>query len=124
MKRRPSSTSLVAFALIVSPFVYVLSYAPFVRFSGRAEMGPAERLASLRRWEFENHAFGTEGSLYPAYKPVDWLIDNTPLREPLFLWAGLWSVRDEFEPQEILFDSAPEEGIGSSTVIRASSGPP
>ena len=38
-----------------------------------------------------------DGSTYPAFKPVDWLIDNTPLREPLFLWAGIWDVRGEFD---------------------------
>ena len=31
-----------------------------------------------------------------CYRPVEWLIDHTPLREPLFQWAGLFSVEDSF----------------------------
>jgi hypothetical protein len=38
-----------------------------------------------------------DGEQYPAYLPVDWLIDRTPLRQPLFWWAGLFGLRDEFE---------------------------
>jgi hypothetical protein len=32
----------------------------------------------------------------PFYRPVDWLIDNTPLRPLLFYWADLWGVGDDF----------------------------
>jgi hypothetical protein len=31
-----------------------------------------------------------------CYRPVEWLIDQTPLREPLFQWAGLFGVEDSF----------------------------
>ncbi len=101
-RRRPSITSLVAFFLIVSPLVYVLSFAPVVRICGQR-------------------------SLYPAYKPVNWMIDHTALREPLFIWAGIWGVRDEVEANSIariIFDMAPEEATGSTTPIQAWSGPP
>ena len=71
--RKPSLTSLVAFFLIVTPLVYVLSYAPVVR-TGQVICGRST-----------------------VYRPVDWLIDNTPLRNPLFIWAGLFGVRRDFE---------------------------
>jgi hypothetical protein len=34
-----------------------------------------------------------------AYIPVEWLIDHTPLDEPLLWWAELWGVepRQSFE---------------------------
>ena len=57
--------------------VYVLSYAPVVRFSN------GHRLAYI--------------SEFPAYEPVDGLIDWTPLREPLLVWADIWQVRGNFE---------------------------
>ncbi len=33
----------------------------------------------------------------PGYRSVDWLIDNTPLRKPLFVWADFWGVGNYFE---------------------------
>ena len=86
-RTKPSKTSLVAFAMLL-PVVYVLSYAPVMRVCGRTL--PAGQLPPI----------GVEvppladASLYPAYHPVDWLIDNTPLRKPLFWWADLWGVGD------------------------------
>ncbi len=71
LRTKPSRTLLVAFAMIVLPVAYVLNYAPVVR------MTPVR--------------IGTS-----VYAPVDWMIDNTPLREPLFWWADLWGVRDDF----------------------------
>jgi hypothetical protein len=47
----------------------------------------------------------TDGTLFPIraewqewYVPVEWLTDNTPLREPLLHWAGLWGeyVEEDF----------------------------
>jgi hypothetical protein len=38
-----------------------------------------------------------DGADIPVYGPVDRLIDETPLRKPLFLWARLWGVETEFE---------------------------
>jgi hypothetical protein len=40
---------------------------------------------------------GFDGDELPAYVPIDWLIDNTPLEKPLFAWAALWGVEDEFQ---------------------------
>ena len=94
MKRqRPSITSLVAFVLITSPLVYVLSYAPVVRMSGGDTV-------------FDNEIIGAgdlvvaDGASFPFFSPVDLIIDETPLRTPMLHWANLWGVRLEFEMGE------------------------
>ena len=67
------------------PVVYVLSYAPVYR----AVKGPTVALV------------GWDGKLRDdwqvAYDPVEWLIINTPLREPLLRWAALWGTRESLE---------------------------
>ena len=104
-RTKPSKTSLVAFGFILLPLVYVLSYAPVVRVRGRTVEVPWT-------WsEYFSAGYSVNGtptmrieradaSLYPAYQAVDWLIDNTPLRQPLFYWAEIWSVRDQFQAGE------------------------
>lgn len=73
--RKPLLVNLAwAVALVIGlPTVYVMSYAP---------------VFSLTR--------GPSASDIPAYRPVDWLIDNTPFRPLLFNWADLWGVGDDF----------------------------
>ncbi len=105
-KTRPSPTSLVAFFLIVAPVVYVLSYAPVVRVCGRTvEYDPDIPFPSgtfnVDIPDYQSGVTLENPSLYPAYQPVHWLIDHTPLREPLMLWADLWGVRYAFEVSEI-----------------------
>ena len=39
----------------------------------------------------------TSSTVLPAYRPVEWLIDNTPVREPMFRWAEFCGVRDGLE---------------------------
>src|SRR5262245_32581058 len=56
---------------------YALSYAPIVRFTNA---------------RFD----ATDGDGLLFYKPVDWLIDSTPLRGPLVCWADFCGVRGEF----------------------------
>lgn len=102
---KPSITSLVLFALIVSPLAYVLSYAPVVRIC-----------------EGSDEALTTGAIGYPVYEPVDWLIDNTPLREPIFSWGGLWNVRAQFElahAVRVIWDSEPTEAVAPVTIIHA-----
>jgi hypothetical protein len=53
--------------------VYMLSYAPVYRILRPRYRGPV------------------------IYRPVEWLIDRTPLGGPLLLWSVLWGVRDEME---------------------------
>ena len=92
-RTKPSLTSIVAFAMLVLPVLYVLSYAPVVRLCD----GPPP--------------FAT------VYGPVDWMIDSTPLEEPLFKWADLWSVNMDFVRAQNARDqhrAVMESGGGSS----------
>ena len=74
-RTKPSKTSLVAFFLIMLPIMYVLSYAPTFRFVGDPS---AHTYIGFREdWQ-------------ELYRPVEWLTDTTPLREPLLFWSGLW----------------------------------
>jgi hypothetical protein len=46
-----------------------------------------------------------EATLPPAptvYRPVDWLIDYTPLDRPLYWWAEQWGVREYFQITQML----------------------
>ena len=65
------------------PVLYVLSYAPYVRcFGGLLVPG---------------HHGPVGGGEIAIYRPVDWIIDNTPLREPLMKWAESNGVHNDFE---------------------------
>lgn len=60
--------------LVLLPLVYVLSYAPAYRIGKPAGWSRIDCQSAV-------------------YRPVEWLIDNTPLDEPLYRWADLWGVR-------------------------------
>jgi hypothetical protein len=84
--RKPWLANLMwatALLVVVSPVLYVLSYAPAVRLH-------------LVRMDTTFFTVGVIGEPGP-YSPVDWLIDHTPLQRPLFWWAGLFGVREDFE---------------------------
>jgi hypothetical protein len=83
---------MVALLLIAVPVVYVLSYAPVVRICRR----------TIPTGFDSGYTPTADGSLYPMYKPVDWLIDNTPLHDPLFSWAEICGVREDFEMGEFI----------------------
>ncbi len=81
-RTKPSLTSLVAFFLFVLPIMYVLSYAPVFRFVGDPS---AHTYIGFREdWQ-------------ELYRPVEWLTDTTPLREPLLFWSGLWGEEVEYD---------------------------
>jgi hypothetical protein len=65
--------------------VYVLSYAPVVRY---LEDRPTK--------EYKLFDY-TDGDELPFYRPVDSLIDSTPLRSPLIAWARIWGVGNTFQ---------------------------
>jgi hypothetical protein len=58
----------LAWAALLTPCVYSASYAPMARLTDG------------------------ESIFWDAYNPVNSLIDNSPLREPLLLWARCWCV--------------------------------
>ena len=114
-RTKPSLTSLVAFFLIVTPLVYVLSYAPVVRVCGRTvvvqrEVSGLGMFGSSLRGTLIDRVECADASVYPAYQPVDWMIDSTPLRRPLYFWAGLWGVREAFEYGHIARNPLPPFG--------------
>jgi hypothetical protein len=95
--RKPWLANLVwatALFFVFGPVLYVLSYAPCVRLLGggfevsSTPIGGGMTINRVEHWG--------DGRDYPAYQPVDWLIDNTPLQRPLFWWAGLFGVEPEF----------------------------
>ncbi|MCH8148052.1 MAG: hypothetical protein IH987_08690 [Planctomycetes bacterium] len=78
--------TILATLLLLLPVVYVLSHAPMWRFQiDRARGTVAKWTVSL-----------------PFYRPVEWMIDETPLREPLLRWADLWGVRGRIETDSLL----------------------
>ena len=93
--REPRSAWLlpdVLAVLAVLMLAYVLSYAARRAFHGWREdlrstvdgRNPATVKAPI------------DGDDLPVYKPLDWLIDETPLRDPLLWWADVWGVRGTF----------------------------
>lgn len=76
---------------------YVLSYAPYIRWRWE---GPTPVSSG-----FMGQHYDYEATLPPAptvYRPVDWLIDNTPLDRPLRWWAEQWGVREYFQVTQML----------------------
>lgn len=68
--------------LMLAALLYVLSYPVVVRIRyGRQP--PLSYQLGDGNWEL--------------YRPVEWLIAETPLREPLFWWAGVWGVGEAVE---------------------------
>jgi hypothetical protein len=63
---------------------YVLSYAPVVRVIKAAQPDDLDRL------------YAADGYELPPYAPIDWMIDQTPLRNPLLRWAELCGVGTDF----------------------------
>ena len=81
--RKPWLANLVwatALLFVVVPMLYVLSYAPAVQWKSG-----------------QTGSMAIDGADLPIYKPVDWLIDHTPIKRPLFWWAALFGVRQNFE---------------------------
>ncbi len=66
--------------LLLLLVVYVLSYAPVYRW----HYGSDRWTLPLADWE-------------TVFVPVHFLIDETPLREPLLRWAALWGTRRDAE---------------------------
>ncbi len=61
---------------------YCLSYPAYVRHL--IVTAPCSCIADL------------DGQTLPFYRPVDWLIDHTPIRRPMLAWAQFCGVGDDF----------------------------
>jgi hypothetical protein len=90
--------------------VYPLSYAPVVRWKATAI--DANRFKGGPSYTSYIVIHSIDSSTLPAYRPVDWLIDNTPLDRPLFAWARALGVGTEFE-----YSKAARTGFISRSVI-------
>jgi hypothetical protein len=77
-------TWTAAFALVLL-VPYLLSYAPVVAYAEKHDLAQPTDLFDV-----------TDGKELPIYRPVDLLIDYTPLRRPLVAWARLWGVGNTF----------------------------
>jgi hypothetical protein len=79
-------------ALLALLLAYPFSYAPVVQMRGGWKMVPATD-------GFGNPAV-VKAPIFsedlPLYRPVDWLIDNTPMQDVLYWWADVWGVRSPF----------------------------
>lgn len=69
---------LLALVMLAFGAIYVLGYAPLEK---------ARRTAALP----------VPAAMMDLYVPVQWLIDQSLLREPLLQWADLWGMRVSFE---------------------------
>ena len=85
---KKKSNSIAVVIVLIAVLAYPLSYAPVVR---------------MVRWR------PSWMEISRAYKPIDWLIDNTSLRHPLFWWADVWGVRPYFEKLASLRDRLERE---------------
>lgn len=65
-------------ALLGLVMLYVLSYAPVFRVVVGTD--------NLFRPRYLGHL--------PGYGPVEWLVDNSSLNQPLLWWGGVWGCRE------------------------------
>jgi len=79
-ERKRSRWPVAVLVMTMLAMVYALSYAPALKWYDESDPLYAPFDASLL-----------------LYQPVEWLIDDTPLRKPLLLWADLWNVRPQTE---------------------------
>jgi hypothetical protein len=93
-RRKPILPNVVLVAVVLG-LVYLLSYAPVanLELARREKYGWPDPPPN----ELQFQAGPLDSYELPLYSPVDWLIDNTPLRSPLFWWAAVWGARDDFE---------------------------
>lgn len=72
----PRSFTRPAIVVGILLLLYVLSYAPVYRLGKPLGFSRIDQPSTI-------------------YRPVEWMIDNTPLAEPLFRWANCWGVRGD-----------------------------
>lgn len=87
----------VVILLLLAVF-YVLSYAP----AYRLQLWDIDGLNSFQ--SVPDQLFIEQKSA-GVYAPVVWMIDKTPLREPLLTWAAAWGVRRHLESDAAVRDT-------------------
>jgi len=79
--------------LLVLFVLYVISYSPVYALS--------KKYVYSRSYTRNTEKYIAN---WDMYSPVNYLIDNTPLRAPLFTWASLWGVERDFRIGSITRD--------------------
>ena len=83
-------------AALALGLLYLLSFAPMTRLSAtHIPAGSANSPDGATTIWGKITLYETDR---PFYAPARWLTRETPLREPLLMWADLWGVRMVLEP--------------------------
>lgn len=86
-RRRPLLTNVVWIVILLFlPVFYVLSYAPVHRLI----IGPDVYFEAPINVSFAGGLLTPPQPNWLFYRPVELLMDHTPLAEPLFHWADVW----------------------------------
>jgi len=85
MKRRVKKAVFIVICIFGICAIYVSSYAPAVALL-------TDPLPKLKYYHWDAPYIHRHPLRY--YAPIDWLIDNTLLEQPLMTWAKLWGSDD------------------------------
>lgn len=91
-------------AMFLAFVVYLLSQAPMMRCQQERKItkpSPGKFNGSLMAFYRHEHW---------SYDPANWIYDQTPLHQPLALWAELWGVGVNFEFNRMVRDMFRENG--------------
>jgi len=100
-EQRPRRNSRVANLLplaglcVVIGVLYLFSYASAVRFAARRTKVPTRSELRFAVDVWQDVTF-PDGQRFPIYRPVDRLIDRSPVRPVLLWWADVWGVGEQF----------------------------
>jgi len=78
--------------LLILSAAYLFSFAPVVRMHGGWK--PVATTDGVGNPATVNAQIYSDD--LPVYRPVDWMIDNTPMQDVLYWWADVWGVRSPF----------------------------
>jgi hypothetical protein len=98
--RKPLLKNLCFLAVFGAVLVsgYVLSYAPVYRLWYGASPPP------LPAYVVSSPLTGANQTL-PGYRPVEWLMSRTILREPLCRWADLWGIGPDVRGRILFYET-------------------
>jgi hypothetical protein len=96
IRRQWAWGSIVSLFFIV--LLYPLSYAPVAKLWITVRGYQASSQLSRASGRHVGYLIiAVDEDDLPIYRPVDWLIDHTPLRTPLLIWAEMWGMRYKME---------------------------